>query len=118
MREGQKTRTARRLRRAANSPEQRAWQTLRQLRGEGLPVRRQHPIGPYVVDFAIVAERLVIEIDGGAHGIPGRADSDLRREAALEASGWQVIRFTAQEALSADFVLERLRLLLAERSSS
>ncbi|WP_375206766.1 endonuclease domain-containing protein [Hyphococcus sp.] len=58
---------ARHLRQTANLPEQRAWSALRTLRKHGFPVRRQHPIGPYVVDFAIVRERLVIEIDGGVH---------------------------------------------------
>jgi very-short-patch-repair endonuclease len=30
--------------------------------------RRQHPIGPYIVDFACLSPRLVIEADGWSHG--------------------------------------------------
>ena len=106
MREGQKTGQARKLRRTANRPEQQAWATLRKLRAQGFPVRRQHPIGPYVADFAVVAERLVIEIDGGIHRLREREDE--RRQAAIEAMGWRVLRFGAQEALSADHLLARV----------
>jgi very-short-patch-repair endonuclease len=41
------TKGARRLRQSANFPEVAAWQTLRRLRAEGFPVKRQFPIGPY-----------------------------------------------------------------------
>jgi very-short-patch-repair endonuclease len=31
-------------------------------------MRRQHPVGGFVVDFACIPLRLVIEIDGGGMG--------------------------------------------------
>src|ERR1700732_617045 len=31
------------------------------------PFRRQHPIGPYVVDFVCPGRKLAIELDGGQH---------------------------------------------------
>ena len=117
MREGQKTKAARRLRREANTPEQAAWQTLRRLRSEGHPVRRQHPIGRFVVDFAVVSAQLVIEIDGGIHRLEDVATRDAAREAALKAMGWRVVRVAASEAFAADHLIERVRVEI-ERSAS
>ena len=54
-------------------------------------VRRQHPIGRYIADFAVPARKLVIEIDGGQHATTARQDAARTR--VLEAQGWRVIRF-------------------------
>ena len=113
MRDGQKIELARRLRQTAPKSEQRAWETLRQLRKFGLPVRRQHPIDRYVVDFAIVSKKLVIELDGAVHSIPGRAERDAEREKVIAALGWRVLRLPAKfgdapDALAAA-VLEEMR---------
>ena len=40
-----------RLRRAMSLPEVVLWQALRKGQLEGLRFRRQHPIGPYILDF-------------------------------------------------------------------
>ena len=95
---------ARRLRQDANTPEQIAWQTLRQLRQHGYAVRRQHPIGRYIVDFAIIKAKLVIEIDGGIHQLEAVRQRDAARQTKLEAMGWRVLRIDAQSALSEDYV--------------
>ena len=60
---------ARRLRRRTTDAERFLWDALRkdQL---GWRFRRQHPIPPYVVDFACVEARLVIEADGGQQAAP------------------------------------------------
>jgi very-short-patch-repair endonuclease len=108
MRDGQKTKLARRLRQTAPTSEQRAWETLRQLRRYGLPVRRQHPIDRYVVDFAIVSKKLVIELDGAAHAIPGRAEKDAEREREIAAMGWRVLRLPAQFGFAPDALAERV----------
>jgi hypothetical protein len=55
-------------------PEVVLWQCLRQ-RPEGLKFRRQHPTGPYVLDFFCSDARLAIEVDGEAI----RAEIGLRR---------------------------------------
>ena len=118
MREGQKMRTARRLRQAANTPEQKAWTTLRKLRAEGFPVRRQHPVGPYVADFAVVKEGLVIEIDGGIHRLPDVAARDAERQSVIEALGWRVLRITPEIAASPDHLLEAVRAILVSLPAS
>jgi very-short-patch-repair endonuclease len=60
------TRNARNLRRKMTLPEVILWQWLRQ-RPDGLKFRRQHPTGPYVLDFFCSDARLAIEVDGEAH---------------------------------------------------
>lgn len=100
---------ARRLRRAANRPEDAAWAALRSLRRDGFPVRRQHPIDRYVADFAIIKARLVIEIDGGVHALPQVAVRDVERTEALETLGWRVLRVSAQDALDGDGLRARVQ---------
>jgi primosomal protein N' (replication factor Y) len=51
--------------------------------------RRQHPIPPYIVDFACIEARLIIEADGGQHGLVG----DDMRDRTLRLNGWRVLRF-------------------------
>ena len=110
MREGQKTATARRLRRDMTDAERLLWRTLRMRHLGGFKFRRQHPVGPYVVDFACLAARLVIEVDGGQHA--GLA-SDVGRDAYLCRSGYRVLRFWNNDVLAniegvCDVILHRL----------
>jgi very-short-patch-repair endonuclease len=90
MREGQKRNTARALRRNATDAEQTMWRLLRDRRLAGIKFRRQVPIGPYVADFASIAHRLVVELDGGQHA---ENSYDIRRDAFLASEGWRVLRF-------------------------
>lgn len=82
-------------RRQMTKSERLLWSILRGRQVCGLKFRRQHPIAPYQVDFACVAERLVVEVDGGYHD--GTVEADLRRQQYLQRAGWQVIRFTDRE---------------------
>ena len=81
---------ARELRRDATPAEHHLWQALRKCELPGR-LRRQHPIGNYIVDFAIPAANLVIEIDGETHA--ETAEADAARTAFLESKGYRVIRF-------------------------
>ncbi len=96
---------ARKLRQEANAPEDAAWRALRVLRTYGFAVRRQHPVGPYIVDFAIQKAKLVIEIDGSIHHTEGVLQRDAVRQREIERLGWRVIRMDAQAAMDADHVL-------------
>ena len=85
-----------RQRRKRNTPsEGLLWSVLRAKQICGLKFRREHPIAGFVVDFACVGERLVVEIDGGYHD--QTAEADLRREEILRRLGWTVVRFAAEE---------------------
>ena len=81
---------ARNMRRTMTTHELELWQRLRRNQ-LGVHFRRQHPIGPFIVDFAAVSAKLVIEVDGATH-------EDLEREALrdreLSALGWRVMHFT------------------------
>jgi len=84
---------ARSLRTAMTGPEHRLWWCLRAHRLNGLSIRRQVPIGPYVVDFLCPAARLIIELDGGGHTQEAQTQHDQNRTAWLTARGYRVLRF-------------------------
>jgi very-short-patch-repair endonuclease len=112
VREDQNLPRARRLRSSANTPEAVAWDVLRRLRHDGWPVRRQHPIGSLIVDFAIVKARLVIEIDGSIHHRDEVRANDELRDSILHAAGWSVLRIPSRIALSRDALLSHVRMEL------
>jgi very-short-patch-repair endonuclease len=76
--------------------ELRIWIRLRGRKLDGWKFRRQHPIGPYYVDFYCPAARLVIEIDGPTHDEASWA-YDVRRQAHLEADGYKVVRIPVRD---------------------
>ena len=59
--------TAQSLRQSQTDAEGLLWRCLRDKQLDGYKFRRQQPIGPYVVDFACMSEKLVVELDGGGH---------------------------------------------------
>ena|ERR1700752_1607611 len=88
---------ARKLRQSSTDAERRIWSALRRRRLANFKFRRQHPIGPYVVDFACTPHALVIELDGSQHA---NNTADVRRTAFLQRQGWRVIRFWNNDVLS------------------
>lgn len=84
---------ARALRKRLTPQEVKLWVKLRELKALGYHFRRQAPIGPYIVDFASFHSRLVIEADGGQHGMPDGERSDQVRDAFLKSQGFTVLRF-------------------------
>jgi 3-isopropylmalate/(R)-2-methylmalate dehydratase small subunit len=88
---------ARTLRRSLSLPEAQLWQALRARPG-GLKFRRQHPAGPYILDFYCPTARLCVEVDGASHN--ARGDQDEARDSWLAAKGICTLR------LPADYVLE------------
>jgi very-short-patch-repair endonuclease len=63
----------------------------------GTHFRRQVPIGPYVADFACMAARLIVEIDGSQHGSEAGMRKDATRTRWLEQEGYRVLRFWNNE---------------------
>jgi very-short-patch-repair endonuclease len=90
---------ARRLRRAMTLPEVLLWQELRR-RQWTMRFRRQHPVGPYVLDFYCPESKLAIEIDGAVHDLPTQALHDERRDDWLRQQGIRVLRFSAVDVLN------------------
>jgi very-short-patch-repair endonuclease len=89
---------ARQFRREPTPPEYRLWLLLRQRPG-GLKFRRQHPFGPYTVDFYCPAARLVVEVDGDSHGLGGNPARDARRDAWMRAQGLRIARYDAADVM-------------------
>jgi very-short-patch-repair endonuclease len=89
-------RNARVLRRGMTDSERKLWSGLRaeQL---GVKFRRQHPLGNYVADFACLAPKLIVELDGSQH--QRQQEYDARREAFFESNGFSVVRFSTNEPL-------------------
>jgi very-short-patch-repair endonuclease len=89
--------TAKRLRRDQTDAERKMWRLLRPFRDDGIPFRRQAPVGPYVADFVWLGGRLIIEVDGGQHNEPRGEVKDSARTAWLRSQGFEVLRFWNNE---------------------
>lgn len=61
--------------------------------------RRQHPIGPYIVDLVSLEKNLIIEVDGGQHNKKIYKENDMIRTRYLEGRGYKVLRFWNNEVL-------------------
>ena len=107
-------RNARKLRRNMTLPEVVLWHWLRQ-RPEGLKFRRQHPSGPYVLDFFCSDARLAIEVDGEAHSRGDRPQRDRTRDQWLRSAGIETLRIPAAAIL--DDADAALRWILAEATA-
>jgi very-short-patch-repair endonuclease len=106
---------ARKLRRTLSVPEARLWSRLRR-RAPGKPVfRRQHPIGPYVLDFYCATARLAVEIDGLSHDMADQPQRDIRRDAWLEARGVTVVRILAKDLTKIDDAADAIVRMAAQR---
>ena len=77
-------------------PELRLWNVLK-TRPEGFKFRRQHPLGPYVLDFFCHETALAIEIDGLAHELGSNPDRDARRDKWVLAQGVRTLRIRATD---------------------
>ncbi|MGC9954639.1 MAG: endonuclease domain-containing protein [Rhizomicrobium sp.] len=104
---------ARQLRRDQTDVERKLWFALRDRRFHGFKFRRQQPIGPYVADFICFEAKLVIELDGGQHGLAENEAADRARTKRLEADGFRVLRFWNNELNdNFDGVLDSISLAL------
>ena len=83
---------ARRLRTRPTEEERIVWGELRKRRVDGLKFRRQHPLGPYIVDFVCLERKFIVEIDGVQHGEAAGLGNDARRTAWLLSEGFTVCR--------------------------
>ena len=76
-------------------PEVVLWQALRARQLDGLRFRRQHPMGPFILDFYCPEAKLCVEVDGYVHTLPQQAVRDERREDWLAGQGVRVVRIPA-----------------------
>jgi very-short-patch-repair endonuclease len=87
--------------------EVRLWQGLRMYPFNNIHFRRQHAIGPYIVDFCTPRQKIIIEVDGEQH--LEQQEYDVERTAFLNTKGYQVLRFWNDEVINhIDQVLEAI----------
>lgn len=97
-RNSDRIRQSKELRKTLTKAETVLWKALRRSQLNGLRIRRQHPIGPFIVDFYCFKRKFVIEVDGEEHY--GRPDYDQKRTEFLESKGLRVIRYQNKEVLN------------------
>lgn len=90
------TSRARQMRKGMTPAERALWYALRNRRFMGLKVRRQVPVGPFIVDFLIPYHRLIIEADGSGHGSP----RDVDRDRWLASQGFRLLRLWNRDILT------------------
>src|SRR3990172_12450509 len=105
------------LRKTMTDAERWLWQRLRNRELAGWKFRRQHPIGPFIVDFVCIEKRIVVEIDGGQHA--ENLESDAKRSQYLKEKGYHVFRFWNNDVLQeGESVLSVILSFLEENSPS
>lgn len=111
----EKRRLQRRELRARQTEAERClWNALRNRQLAGWKFRRQHQLGPYIVDFVCLAARLVVEVDGPVH--EQQQEYDQYRDEYLRALGYTVLRFENHDVFDdLPRVLERIHRALSSR---
>src|SRR5712691_2936106 len=105
---------ARYLRRTMSGVEWNLWSCLRGRQLDGFKFRRKALVGPYIVDFACLSARLVVEI--GGEMFDRSPPSDAARAAWLASRGFRVVRFTPVEVTERiEHVREAIRVTLHAR---
>lgn len=88
---------ARELRKNSTPWERKLWSFLKSSKFYGFKFRRQFPIGPYIVDFCCVKQKLVIELDGSQHANPAEIAHDGNRDTFLKQEGYRILRIWNNE---------------------
>lgn len=101
---------ARDLRKRLTSAETILWSRIRPRAFPHCRFRRQHPIGPFIADFACPLSRLVVEVDGATHGSDIERAYDERRDTYLREYGWSIIRITNHDIY--EYLSETLDMIL------
>ncbi len=103
----------RELRRQATDAEALFWSVLRARQLAGFKFRRQHQLGPYILDFFCAEQAVAIELDGDQHALPANVVRDAERSRFLAGRGVTVLRFGNREVLGQlEAVMEHLYAVL------
>ncbi len=113
---GKAYRRAKVLRREMTLPEVLLWQQLKGLQ-TGHKWRKQHPAGPFDLDFYCDRAKLCVEVDGETHNLGDRPARDERRDAWLAANGIATLRIPAVNVLkNLDSVVSFITIAARERA--
>ena len=98
------------LRNSLTPAEAMLWTLLKNCQLENRKFRRQHSVGPYVLDFYCPAENLCIELDGEGHFNEASFEYDTARTEYLNSLNIKVIRFENKDIFEKrEGVLEEIR---------
>jgi isopropylmalate/homocitrate/citramalate synthase/very-short-patch-repair endonuclease len=86
------------LRQSMTGPEKHLWYRINDHK-LGVKFRRQHPFGPYILDFFCLEARLAIELDGDSHSSPDARALDAERIRYINRHGVRVLRFSNDQVL-------------------
>jgi very-short-patch-repair endonuclease len=79
------------LRKEPTPAEVKPWALVRRRSLQAVKFRRQHAIGPYIVDFCAPRHHLILEVDGSPH--VAAHEQQRARTTFLESQGYRVLRF-------------------------
>ncbi len=104
--------TSRNLRSKQTEAEEYIWKFLRAGKQKSLKFRRQHQIGPYIVDFYCHKLQLIIELDGEYHATKEQKSKDRVRDDILKAEGFKILRYPNKVALyNPETILQQINML-------
>ena len=108
------SKSARNLRKHSTKSERTLWELLRKRKIFGHRFRRQHPIGPFIVDFICLERRVILEVDGDVHDFAARQARDIERDEWLSEQRFRVLRLTNEMVITdPEMTLERIQSFLA-----
>ena len=97
------------LRNEATPAERKLWSVLKKSALCGYKFRRQHSVGPYILDFYCPASLLAIELDGDSHFTDKGIEYDRERTAFLNGLNIRVLRFINSDVFdNLDSVCEKI----------
>jgi very-short-patch-repair endonuclease len=98
------------LRNSLTPAEAKLWSLLKNSQLNSKKFKRQHSVGPYVLDFYCPSERLCIELDGAAHFTEGGYEYDEAKTEYLSILHIRVLRFENKDVFeNTEGVLEIIR---------
>ena len=89
---------ARDQRKQANEFADDVWQMIRARKVLGYKFRREHPLGPYTVDFVCLELKLIVEVDGKDMSEEGMT-RDRRRDRFLNEQGLMVMHINGYDVI-------------------
>ncbi|ESQ87749.1 hypothetical protein ABAC460_18925 [Asticcacaulis sp. AC460] len=116
MRTGAKTNLARKFRKEMTHAEVLLWLGLKGHSKEGMTFRRQHPVGPFILDFYCEKVKLAIEVDGEAHARGNQPEKDEVRDKWLAGCGIETLRIPGFEIMANSvFISESIVQMVRDR---
>jgi very-short-patch-repair endonuclease len=101
------------LRQNPTAAESVLWKNLQNSQLDGKKFRRQHSIGPYIVDFYCPEFRVAVEVDGAKHMTLIGSEEDAKRDEFLGKLNVRVLRFENRLVFeSLELVLNAIRAAL------